>query len=245
MSNFTKKQKSFLLKTQKKISKTIYKQNLINNNDNVVIGVSGGKDSFVLLDALLSRKKALNIRYKLAAVHINVKNVPYKADLGFIKNYCKKNNVDFQIIDISVDLNKHISPCFVCSWHKRTALFKFVNQNGFNKLAFGHHLDDSIETLLLNMSFNGEISAIPYKVEMFNGKFEIIRPMLDLEEKFLIEYANLKDLNAEIQICPYADKSKRKLVKNFIAEIQTINKDVRKNIYRSMNKIVSKYLPNL
>jgi len=245
MEELTKKEKTFITNTQKKISKTVFEKNLISEGDRIVIGLSGGKDSLILLDTLASRRRALKFDFELAAVHINVSNVPYEVDLEFMQQLCDFYNVPFFKIDISVDFTKDekMSPCFICSWHRRTALFKFVNQNGYNKLAFGHHLDDAIETLLLNISFNAEISAMPFEVDMFNGKFKIIRPMLETEEKFLIEYARLKNFNREVKTCSYAKESKRDLIRELIANLEKVNKDVKKNIYRSMGKIVQKYLP--
>ncbi len=245
MTDLSKKQKSFITTVQKKISKTIYNQQLIQDGDKVVVGLSGGKDSFILLDALAERRKHLKFNYEIKAVHINVTNVPYEIDLDFMQQFCDSHKIDFQKIDIEIDLQRDtkLSTCFICSWHRRTALFKFTTRNGFNKLAFGHHLDDAVETLLLNMSFNGEISSMPYKVSMLNDKFQIIRPMLDTEERFFIEYANLKNLNREVYECPFAKISKRELIRKQIKQLEDVNKDIKKNIFKSMNKIIPKYLP--
>lgn len=245
MTELTKQEKSFIETTRRKIGKTVYNHKLIQKNDKVVVGLSGGKDSFILLDALIARKKALQFKYELIAVHIDVLNVPYQADVEFMQSFCNEHHIKFYKIDIEVDFtkDKKLSPCFICSWHRRTELFKFVNRNNYNKLALGHHLDDAIETLLMNMSFNAEISSMPLKKTMFDGKFHIIRPMLEIEEHIFVKYANLLNLNREVKTCPFAKKSKREVVRKIISKLEEETKDARKNIYRSMNKILLDYLP--
>ena len=248
MENLTKQQRTFIANIQKKIGKTVFNHNLIGENDKVLVGLSGGKDSFVLLDALASRRNAVPYDYTIIAAHVDVTNVPYKADIDFMQELCDSLGVEFHLIEIAPDFEnatgkKKLSQCFVCSWNRRTELFKLANRLGCSKVAFGHHLDDSIETLLMNMAFNGEISAMPHRVEMFDGKFEIIRPMLETEGKYIAKYARLKNFNREIIRCPFAKVSKRETVRNFINDLEKINKNVRLNIFKSMNKIVPKYLP--
>lgn len=245
MKHLANQEKSYIATTQKRIMKNVYEKQLIIDGDKVVVGLSGGKDSLILLDSLVNRKRAMKINYELLAVHIDIKNVPYRVDLAFMQEFCTQHSVPLTTIEIDIDLrkDKKMSTCFICSWHRRTALFKFVNKNSCSKLAFGHHLNDSVETLLLNMSFNAEISSLPYKVEMFDGKFQIIRPMLSIEEDILKRYAKIKGYNREVQECPYANKSKRELIRSQISQLTAINKDAAKNIYRSMQKIVNKYLP--
>ncbi len=245
MKELTKQQRTFINNIRKRIGKTVYNKNLIVDGDKVLIGLSGGKDSLILLDALASRQNAVPYQYHIIAAHINVTNVPYEVDIEFMQNICKKYNIDFHKIDITLDLSKDpkLSTCFICSWHRRTELFKLTNKLGCNKLAFGHHLDDAIETLLMNMAFNGEISAMPYSVDMFNGRFKLIRPMLEIEEKYFVKYAKLMDFNREIKTCPHAKVSKREIARKYIKQLEKINKDVRRNLFKSMNKIVPKYMP--
>lgn len=245
MKNLNKQERAFINNIQKKISKTIFKNNLIQAGDKILVGLSGGKDSLILLDALASRRRALPFDYTLAAAHISSTHNIYEADIDFMKKICEFYNIEFFLETITLDFKKDdkLSPCFICSWNRRTELYKLTTRKGFNKLAFGHHMNDAVETLLMNMAFNGEISSIPYKVSMFQEKFEIIRPLLEIEESLLIEYSELKNFNKEIKSCNYSTISSRESIRQIINELSKINKDVFKNIFRSMNKIRPDYLP--
>lgn len=235
----------YLLVTQKKVGKVIWENKLIEPNDRVVVGLSGGKDSYSLLDILANVQKRVPFKFDLEAVHINIENIPYDKQYEQMQIFCNKLNVKLNIIQIEVDLEKDLklSNCFKCSWNRRTELFKYTNRNNFNKLALGHNLDDAVETLLLNMFYNAEISSIPYKVEMFNNKFQIIRPLLETQKQFIEEYAKLIEAPLENKTCPFAKESKRQDVREMINSLEKTNKDFKKNIFRSMKKIVFQYLP--
>ena len=233
MEQLTKQQRTFISNIQKRIGKTVFNHNLIEEGDKI------------LLDALSERRNGIPFKYELAAVHITTTHNLYEADIDFMRSVCEKHNIPFEVISITIDLfrDPKMSACFVCSWNRRTELFKYTNRNGFNKLAFGHHMNDAVETLLMNMAFNGEISSMPHKVEMFKGKFNIIRPLLEIEEKDLIKYSKLKGFNKEKKPCKYATISNRQLIRECINDITKVNKSAVKNLYRSMNKILPDYIP--
>ena len=235
----------YLLVTQKKVGKIIWENKLIEPNDKVLVGLSGGKDSYSLLHILANVQKRVPFKFDLEAAHINIENIPYDKQYDYMQEFCNKLGVKLHIIQIEVDLekDKKLSNCFKCSWNRRTELFKFTNRNNFNKLALGHNLDDAVETLLFNMFYNAEISSIPYRVEMFKNKFEIIRPLLETQKQFIIEYSKNIEVQEEKKICPFAQESKRQEVRDMINNLEKTNKDFKKNIFRSMKKIVLQYLP--
>lgn len=231
--------------TQKKVGKIIWKYQLIKENDRIVVGLSGGQDSYVLLHILANIRKRFPSNFDLVALHVDVENIPYHRDYDYMQRFCDEIDVNLYFKKITIDLEKDpsISTCFKCSWNRRTEMFKFVNQNNFNKLALGHNLDDAVETLLMNMFYNAEISSMPYSVEMFKGKFQIIRPMLELEKYFIRRYAKILQIPNEPYKCPYAKVSKRHQVNEILEKLSSENKDIKKNVFRSMKKIVTQYLP--
>ncbi len=243
--NLTKGKKTFINKVRKRVSKTVYQHNLLEDGDCVLIGISGGKDSLALLDILANRRKAFPFNYTVKAVHINVTNVPFEVDLQYIENLCQKLDVDFTVHEIEIDFkrNPELSTCFRCSWGRRTTLFKLTEKMGCNKLAFGHHLDDANETLLMNMLFNAEISSLPYKVNMFDGKFHLIRPMLDVEGQDVAYYANVLGLKAEIKRCPHEKINRRAMVRNTLEQFYKIHPGIKRNLFRAPRKIITEYLP--
>jgi tRNA(Ile)-lysidine synthase TilS/MesJ len=241
----TKGQKTFINKVRKKVSRTIFQNNLLKDGDCVLVGVSGGKDSLALLDILANRRKAMPFKFEVKAVHINVTNIPFEVDVEFLRKLAENLDVEFHFHEITIDLksNPELSICFRCSWARRTTLFKLTEKLGCNKLAFGHHMDDANETLLMNMLFNAEVSSLPYKVNMFNGKFHLIRPLLDITGPELARYAKILGLSAELRCCPFTRVNRRAMAKKALGEFYKINDSVRKNFFNSTRKIVYKYLP--
>ena len=188
ISNIPKVNSVFMSNTRKRVGKAIYEYELIKENDSVLIAVSGGKDSLFLLESLALQRKNIPFKFDLKAIHIEINDKPYEIDKLFLEKLCDKYNIPLYFKSIEVgDLSKSKKgPCFTCSWNRRKALFNAVKEYGCNKLALGHHMEDAIETLLLNMSHHGNISSIPPELEMFKGEFVIIRPLILLEEEKIL-----------------------------------------------------------
>jgi len=236
------KQRAYLLR---KLGKAINGYELIQENDNILIAVSGGKDSLILLELLALRLKFLPIKYNLKAVHIEVDNVPYKIDKQYLNALCKELNVPltYHKMEIDLDENSGKSICFVCSWNRRKHLFKLTEEMGCNKLALGHHLDDALQTLFMNMTTHSNISSMPPSLKMNKGNFEIIRPLILCEEQELILYKKLCKIPEEKESCPFETKNKRDDYKEFVNKMINLNPNAKKNIFRSMGNIDIDYLP--
>jgi tRNA 2-thiocytidine biosynthesis protein TtcA len=232
-------------KLVRKVGSTIITNKLIADGDKILIGLSGGKDSYVLLEILAAIQKKSPFSFELKAVHVSVDEIAYVINTAYMQQFCEKLNIPFEEIRLSIDLKKDPkkSPCYVCSWHRRKALFNYTKQFNFNKLAFGHHMDDAIETFFLNMLYHGSISSMPYSLKMFAGRMYLIRPLLDLEKKQINEYALVSDFPEEIKKCPYGDNTKRNKVGKIAEQMTAIHKNAKKNIFRSSGKICKEYLP--
>lgn len=241
----SKSSKRKLNKVYSNLAKAVKKYNLIQNNDRIMIGVSGGKDSMALLDALAQRRKYSKEKYEIIAVHINITNVPYSIDEEFIANYCKEREIEFIIDELNVDFeqNPSKSRCFVCSWHRRKRLFELTDKHKCNKLALGHHMDDAIETMILNMCYHSCISSMPAKLSMFNDKITLIRPLILLSNNEIASFAKTMNFPSEKEKCPYEDKTKRKQAAEVIREMEKRFKPAKKSIFKSMSKIHIDYLP--
>lgn len=228
-----------------KLSKSIKDYGLIQCGDKIMVGVSGGKNSMSLLYGLAMRQKYYNEKFKLIAIHIDVENVLYSINSTYIKDFCNKHDIEFIIESIHIDFEKDPSKshCFVCSWHRRKRLFELSEKHNCNKLALGHHQDDAIETLLINMCYHNCISSMPASLKMFNDKLELIRPLILLTNKEISEFAKIMNFPSEKAPCPWDDKTKRNQAKEIINEIEKRFKPARKSIYKAMSNIHAKYLP--
>ena len=239
------KEKKYIQNIRKIVGKAINRYGQIAANDKILVAFSGGKDSLVLLETLADRRKYLPIDYEIMACHIKVKDISYEIDHEYVQTFCDRLKVPFYIEEVIADdiINSSKSVCFLCSWHRRKSLFKKCSELNCNKLAFGHHMDDAIETLLMNMVYNGNISSMPPKLSMFEDEFDIIRPLILLSEKEIQKYTKIREFIVQKKECEYSDKSKRDDMKKTIKDFERHWKRARKNLWRSMYNIHKDFLP--
>ena len=220
----------------KRVGKAIIDYKMLSDGDKIAVAVSGGKDSLTLLNVLNDRRSFVPIKYDILAVHI---------DLGYprscaktLEKYFKKIGVNYHIE--KVDILKKTKPneisCFWCSWNRRKALFKIAHHLGCTKIALGHHKDDIIETILMNLFFQGEISAMSPKQELFKGKIILIRPLVYVEEYMIKRFAKEEGLASETCVCPNSITSNRTKIANIIKDLKKLCPDVKTNIFRSIKR---------
>jgi tRNA 2-thiocytidine biosynthesis protein TtcA len=226
----------------KRVGRAIMDYKMLEEGDKIAVAVSGGKDSLTLLRVLNDRKKFVPIKYDIVAVHI---------DLGYPKSCAKKLEKLFKKMRVKfvikkVDILKKTNPkkisCFWCSWNRRKALFETANRLGCSKVALGHHKDDIVETVLLNMFFQGEISAMSPKQELFKGKITLIRPLCYVEEYMIKRFAREEKIPHETCLCPNSVTSYRTKMGEIIRDIEKRCPEVKTNIFRSVKRIKQDYL---
>lgn len=227
------------------LAKAVMDFDMISEGDRVLAAISGGKDSLVMLDALAAFRKFKKVSFYLEAIHIAVEDVPYKVDRAFLHRFTEELQVPLHFLTITAGIEDRgkKAPCFVCSWHRRKTLFKYARENKFQKLALGHHRDDAVETLLINMAYHGHISSLPGKLSMFAGKMELIRPLLLLTDKDTREYAAIKQFPKLIEECPFADLTKRTTARKLMEALSEIHPKATANIFNAMQQIDEEYLP--
>lgn len=238
-----KKEKKLIEIVRHKIGKTIAEYNLIEDGDSILVGLSGGKDSLVLLETLSERRKYVPINYNLVAVHVNVLNIPYSVDKEYLSDFCKNLNVDFIYKETEYEHKDGKSHCFFCSWSRRKIFFELSKELNIGKVATGHHLDDAIETLFMNMVYHGSICSLPASFTMFDGRLQFIRPMIQVQESMLVEYAAISNYPKLKSVCPHDHSTKRKQMRSFIEQLQNENPQAKQNLFNSMSKIIPEYLP--
>ena len=226
--------------------KAIEKYKLIEDGDKIAIGVSGGKDSLVLLKALKDFQKFNTVKYDIVAVTID--NYSGKEDYSGLKNFCNEIGVELHIeqtdiYDIVFNLRKEKNPCSLCAKMRRGALNSACKKLGCNKLALAHHKQDVITTFFMSLLYEGRLSTmLPYSY-MSNSEITLIRPLYLTEESKIINASkNMPILKSK---CPADKDSKRKEIKDFISKIEKDFKDSKKRIENAVLSPESYNLLNL
>lgn len=246
MAQFTEDEK-IMRRLEQRFNKGVVKYRLIEDGDKILIGLSGGKDSLALLELLARRSRILKPKFTVIAVHVGMTNIPYQSDLEYLKGYSEDLGVPFvhyeTFFDLSTDTRK--SPCFLCSWNRRKALFTVAKEQGCNKIALGHHMDDILETLLMNITFQGAFSTMPPKLVMRKFEMTIIRPMCLVHEADLIEMARILGFRKQIKNSPYESLSNRSNMKEVLYSLEKMNPEARYSLWRSMTNIQEELLPGM
>ena len=194
-----------LYRINKRFLKGIVDYGLIDDGDKILVGLSGGKDSMALLELLAMRSRIFKPRFSVMAVHVEMSNIEYKSDTTYLREFARSLGVELVTYTTSFDptTDTRKSPCFLCSWNRRKALFTVAKEYGCNKIALGHHMDDILETLLMNMTFQGAVSTMPPSLVMRKFDMTIIRPMCLLHESDLVDMSRIRGCRKLIKNCPY------------------------------------------
>ncbi len=228
-----------------RFNKGVVKYRLIDDDDKILVGLSGGKDSLALLELLAKRSRILKPKFSVVAVHVSMSNIPYQADLDYLRAFAEELGVPFVHYETSFDpsTDTRKSPCFLCSWNRRKALFTVAKEQGCNKIALGHHMDDILETLLMNITFQGAFSTMPPKLMMNKFDMTIIRPMCLVHESDLEELATVRRFRKQIKNCPYEAESNRTDMKGILKQLETLNPEARYSLWGSMTNVQEELLP--
>ncbi len=227
------------------MDKAIFSYRLIEDGDKILIGLSGGKDSLSLLELLARRSRIRRPSFTVEAAHVAVTNIGYRSDMEYLKSVCDSLGVEFVTVETSYEMSTDTrkSPCFLCSWNRRKALFTIAQQRGCNKIALGHHQDDVIETLYMNMMFQGAFSTMPPMLRMRKFDLAVIRPLCLVPESRLQEMAALRGYKGQVKACPYEHQSNRTAIKHLLKEMEALNPEMRHNIWGSMTNVQTEMLP--
>ena len=211
----------------RKVARADRELGLLHEGDHVLVAVSGGKDSLVMLEVLARRLAWHHVQYRLTVCHVESGHCPpgcgYAAILG---EQCAGLGVPLRVVQAE-PLDTHgsrrpaatstePSPCFLCSWRRRKALFLTAREAGCNLVALGHHKDDLAQTLLLNLLWQGRHETMPVRRAMFGGELTIIRPLALVDESQVARVCRLGGLAVHTCICPHAAASKRETAAELI-----------------------------
>lgn len=244
MANLTEDER-LSRKLEYKVKKAIFDYGLISDGDRVLVGLSGGKDSLALVDLLGGRSKVYQPRFELVVAHIVMDNIPYCSDIDYLRQQAEAYDLPFIVRHTSFDptTDTRKSPCFLCSWMRRKALFELAKAERCHKIALGHHQDDILETLLMNLTFQGAFGTMPPRLRMNKFDMEIIRPLCLIEEKELVRFAAWRGYRKLLKNCPYESGSNRSVMKELLCRLESINPEARYSLWNSMTNVQADYLP--
>jgi tRNA 2-thiocytidine biosynthesis protein TtcA len=216
--------------------KAINRHEMIKADDSVLLSVSGGKDSLALALALSLRLKWLPVSYSMKAVMIDWKEHPigtmaqerlheYFASLGIPLTILEEEQYPQSF--------KGEFNCYLCSRNRRRILFNYAAEHGYPLIAMGHHLDDLVETTLLNLTSRAKFSTMLPIQEFFQGKLHIIRPMIEVHEHTTRRLSEVYQLPSVKPVCPYDQTNIRSRLKPIVKELVLLDRDAREHIYNS------------
>jgi tRNA 2-thiocytidine biosynthesis protein TtcA len=228
----------WIMRFVKQTGRGINKYHMIRENDTVMMGISGGKDSLALALALSLRLKWLPISYKLHALHIDWEEYPVPDEkLEKLNRFFDTIQVPLETVKTSMFPGsfKGSFNCYLCSRNRRRIFFEKAEERGLTKIALGHHLDDIVETTMINLFFRGRFESMQPVQDFFSGKLFIIRPMCEVKETVVTRLVRELDLPVVKPECPYHDTNIRSRVKPIVRQLAHIDRYSREHLYSALN----------
>ncbi len=209
----------------------------IEEGDSIAVGISGGKDSLTLLYALSELRRFYPNRYDLCAITVDLGLPGF--DTGKIKDLCEKLGVNYTVVatdiySIIFNERKESNPCSLCAKMRKGSLNEAIKKMGCNKVAYGHHKDDVVETLLLSLIFEGRFHTFSPVTYLDRTDITVIRPLIYVEEADVIGFANKMDLPVAGKFCPADGYTKRENAKNLLNQLNRDNPGVKDRIFTAI-----------
>ncbi|MCK4834122.1 MAG: tRNA 2-thiocytidine(32) synthetase TtcA [Gammaproteobacteria bacterium] len=240
-------EKRLLKKLKHKVGEAILRYNMIEDGDRVMVCLSGGKDSFTLLELLMVLQKKAPISFELVAVNLDQKQPGFPEHI--LPGYLDEIGVEYHIVEqdtysiVKEKIPEGKTTCGLCSRLRRGILYSFAEKIGASKIALGHHQDDIIETFFLNMFFNGQLKTMPPKLLSDNKKHVVIRPLSLCRESDIVSYAEIKGYPIiPCNLCGSQENMQRKVVKGMIQKWEQETPGRSEMIMRSLQHVVPSHL---
>jgi tRNA 2-thiocytidine biosynthesis protein TtcA len=229
------------------VGKAIEDFRMIEQGDRVMVCLSGGKDSYTLLDILLSLQRSAPVDFELIAVNLDQKQPGFPAHV--LPDYLTALGVPFHVIEQDTySVVKRVIPegktmCGLCSRLRRGALYRYASEHGITKIALGHHRDDIVETLFLNMFFGGKLKAMPPKLRSEDGRHIVIRPLAYVAERDIERYARAREFPLiPCTLCGSQENMQRQEIKKMLQAWEQHYPGRTESIFSSLRNVVASHL---
>ncbi len=229
-------------KLRRNIGKAVFDYKMIEESDVIMVGVSGGKDSFAMLDILIALQKSAPIDFKIIAVNLDQKQPGFPAHI--LPAYFESLDIPYYIVDkdtysvVKAKIDEGKTTCGLCSRLRRGTLYSFAESIGATKIALGHHMDDIVETMFLNMFFGSKLKSMPPKLLSDDKRNIVIRPLSYCREKDLIEYSNYKDFPIiPCNLCGSQENLQRQNVKAMLTDWDAKTPGRVESIFKSITNV--------
>jgi len=230
-----------------RVGSAVSDYNMIENGDRIMVCLSGGADSYTMLDMLLGLQQAAPIRFEIIAVNLDQKQPGFPAHV--LPEYLQAAGVDYRIVEEDTySVVQELIPvgkttCSLCSRLRRGILYNVAEQLGASKIALGHHADDIVETLFLNMFFNGRLKSMPPKLISDDKRNIVIRPMAYVREQPIKSYAKLREFPIiPCNLCGSQPNLQRQAVKAMLQQWDQTNPGRVQNIFNSLTRVTASHL---
>ena len=232
----------------KKVTRAITDYQLVEDGDRIMVGLSGGKDSWALIQILDVLRERAPIDFSLVAVTVDSGYDGFRHDL--IARTCEARGWEYRIVHTEIGevmddlLDAKATPCSLCARLRRGVLYRLADEVGATKIALGHHLDDFVETLLLNVFFAGALKAMPARLVSDDGRHVVIRPLVTVTESEARAYAKERELPIIGCCCPACGDLglQRQRVKRLIAELEVEHPEVKSSMIRALANVAPRHL---
>jgi len=239
--------KRLLKRLKHKTGEAILRYNMIEHGDRVMVCLSGGKDSYAMLELLMMLQKKAPVSFELVAVNLDQKQPGFPEHI--LPEYLEKLDIEYHIIEqdtysiVKDKIPEGKTTCGLCSRLRRGILYSFSEKIGASKIALGHHQDDIIETFFLNLFFNGQLKTMPPKLLSDNKNHLLIRPLALCREDDIIAYAAMQDYPIiPCNLCGSQENMQRKVVKKMIRQWEQETPGRSEIIMRSLQHVVPSHL---
>jgi tRNA 2-thiocytidine biosynthesis protein TtcA len=238
---------TFIRALRRKVWQVQEEFELVEAGDKVLVCLSGGKDSYTMLEMLMNIKRAMNDTFEIEVFHLDQKQPGYPAHI--LPNYLNECGVPFKIMErntygvVMQKLKPEQTMCSLCSRLRRGAIYEYARQTGANKIALGHHREDVLETFFLNLFFGGKLEAMPARFLNDEGDLTVIRPLIYCPEEMIAKYAALREFPIiPCNLCGSQDNLQRGIIKEMMKNWENDYPDRYEIILTSLKNIHASHL---